>query len=61
MPDESAKKEFAFEEEVPIASEASATPRYTLDELLAQCGTNEPLSEEDRAWIDFPSVVMELL
>ena len=35
--------------------------RYSLDELLAQCGTNELLSEEDRAWIDSPSIGKELL
>jgi antitoxin ChpS len=52
---------FAIEGGVPAAGEASAKPRYTLDELLAQCGTNELLSEEDRAWIDSPSIGKELL
>ncbi|MDR3754668.1 MAG: hypothetical protein P4K93_12520 [Terracidiphilus sp.] len=61
MTDESAKKEFVFEEEAPVAVEPSATPRYTLNELLAQCGANEPISEEDRAWTDFPSLGKELL
>jgi hypothetical protein len=59
MPDESAKK--AFEEEAAAAGKASEKPQYTLDELLAQCATSEPLSEEDRAWIDFPSFGKELL
>jgi antitoxin ChpS len=35
-------------------------PRYTLDELLAQCGPDAPLSDEDRAWIDLPPVGLEL-
>jgi antitoxin ChpS len=26
-------------------------PRYTLDELLAECNPNEAISEEDRVWI----------
>ena len=25
-------------------------PRYTLDQLLAQCDPNAPFSEEDRQW-----------
>jgi antitoxin ChpS len=35
-------------------------PHYTLDELLAQCDGQAPLSEEDREWIDLPSVGREL-
>jgi antitoxin ChpS len=27
-------------------------PRYTLDELLAQCDPDAELAAEDRAWID---------
>jgi antitoxin ChpS len=27
-------------------------PRYTLDELLAQCDPDAELTSEDRAWID---------
>jgi hypothetical protein len=61
MPDESAQKDFAFKGDAPAARGAIEKPRYTLDELLAQCGINEPLSEEDRAWIDFPSAGKELL
>lgn len=34
--------------------------RYTLDELLAQCDPSAPITEEDRAWIDLPSVGREL-
>jgi antitoxin ChpS len=40
-------------------------PRYTLDELLAQCDPNAPtnaapISDEDRAWSDLPPVGLEL-
>jgi antitoxin ChpS len=35
-------------------------PRYTLDELLAQCGRRTALSKEDRAWLDLPAVGREL-
>jgi len=36
-------------------------PRYTLDELLAQCDANAELSVEDKAWLDGPAVGGELL
>lgn len=36
-------------------------PRYSLDELLAQCDENEVPSVEDRAWIDAKPVGKELL
>jgi antitoxin ChpS len=61
MPDESAKDAFAFKEEAAVAGEASEKPKYSLDELLTQYGTSEPLSEEDRTWIDSPSLGKELL
>jgi antitoxin component of MazEF toxin-antitoxin module len=61
MLDDCAEKESALREEVPAASKASATAQYTLEELLAQCCTNAPPSEEDRAWIDSPSFGKELL
>jgi antitoxin ChpS len=35
-------------------------PHYTLDELLAQCDAQAPLSDEDREWIELPSVGREL-
>lgn len=35
-------------------------PRYTLDELLAQCDPDAPLSDEDRAWINLPPAGREL-
>jgi antitoxin ChpS len=36
-------------------------PHYTLEELLAQCDTDSPLSPEDRAWLDAPAVGREAL
>ena len=36
-------------------------PRYTLDELLAQCDDHNALSDEDRAWLDAEPVGKELL
>lgn len=38
-----------------------ARRRYTLDELLAQCDPQAPVSEEDRAWLDAPKVGGELI
>lgn len=34
--------------------------RYTIEDLLAQCDPDAPITEEDRAWIDAPSVGREL-
>jgi len=34
-------------------------PRYTLDELLAQCDPNAERSAEDQAWLDAPAVGRE--
>jgi len=36
-------------------------PRYTLDELLAQCDASVEISAEDREWIDARPVGGELL
>jgi antitoxin ChpS len=36
-------------------------PRYTLEELLAESDFSQPLSAEDREWIDAPAVGRELL
>ena len=36
-------------------------PRYTLDELLAQCDSKALMSVEDQAWLDAPAVGSELL
>jgi antitoxin ChpS len=35
-------------------------PRYTLDELLAQCKPGTVISPEDREWLDVPPVGQEL-
>ncbi len=36
-------------------------PRYTLDELLAASDYSQPISPEDREWIDTPPLGGELL
>ena len=36
-------------------------PRYTLDELLAQCDASTALADEDRAWLDDKPMGDELL
>jgi antitoxin ChpS len=41
--------------------EAAARPRYTLDELLAASDYAQPLSPEDREWLDAPAIGKELL
>lgn len=41
--------------------EPQKRPRYSLEELLAQCDSNVEMSEEDREWIDAPAVGKELL
>ena len=46
-------------------AEAPANPihsrkgRYNLSDLMAQCDANAPLSVEDRAWLDAPTVGRE--
>ncbi|MGD0960573.1 MAG: AbrB/MazE/SpoVT family DNA-binding domain-containing protein [Methylomonas sp.] len=36
-------------------------PRYSLDELLAQCETSAEITAEDRAWLDSGAVGGELI
>ena len=36
-------------------------PKYTLEELLAQCDYSQPMSAEEREWLDAPAVGRELL
>lgn len=36
-------------------------PHYTLDELMAQCDLDAPLSEQEQAWLDDKSVGREIL
>lgn len=40
--------------------EPQRRPRYTLDELLAQCDPDAPLTVEDRKWLDAPAAGDEL-
>ena len=40
--------------------EAQSKPQYSLDELLAQCDLNAPITEDDQAWLDIKSVGNEL-
>jgi antitoxin ChpS len=35
-------------------------PRYTLEDLLAASDCTDPLTEEERAWVDAPSVGREI-
>ena len=44
-----------------LVVEPPSRPRYTLDELLAQCDASVEISEEDRAWLDNSQVGSELL
>jgi antitoxin ChpS len=41
--------------------EPQQRPRYTLDELLAQCNPDAPQGQEERAWLDDRPVGGELL
>ena len=41
--------------------EPTLRPRYSLDELLAQCDASAEFSAEDRVWLDSKPVGNELL
>lgn len=41
--------------------EPQPKPRYSLDELLAQCNPDDPISPEDREWVDAPRAGGELI
>jgi antitoxin ChpS len=41
--------------------EPQQRPRYTLDELLAQCNPKAPRSKEEREWLDGKRVGRELI
>lgn len=43
-----------------LVVEPTLRPRYSLDELLAQCDESAEVSVEDRAWLDSNSVGSEL-
>lgn len=44
-----------------LVIEPEARPRYSLDDLLAQCDETAPTSAEDRAWVEAKPVGRELL
>lgn len=44
-----------------LVVEPQPRPRYTLDELLAQCDASAELTGADRAWIDEARVGDELI
>ncbi|MBN7123186.1 antitoxin [Erwinia billingiae] len=41
--------------------EPQKRPRYSLEELLAQCDPKAEMSEEDREWMDTPVAGKEVL
>ena len=41
--------------------EPQKRPRYSLEELLAQCDPQAEMSEEDREWMDTPVAGKEIL
>ena len=41
--------------------EPKSPPRYTLEELLAQCDPHAPEPENDQTWTDAPAVGRELI
>lgn len=44
-----------------LVVEPSARPRYTLDELLAQCDPLAELTAQEREWLDAPAVGNEVI
>ena len=44
-----------------LVIEPQARPRYTLAELLAASDYSQPLSPEEREWVDAPAVGRELI
>ena len=44
-----------------LVVEPTPRPRYSLDELLAQCDESAEISAEDRAWLDNAPAGRELL
>jgi antitoxin ChpS len=44
-----------------LVVEPTPRPRYSLDELLAQCDASAEVSAEDQAWLDSKPVGSELL
>ena len=44
-----------------LVVEPTLRPKYSLDELLAQCDASAEISAEDRTWLDSKPVGSELL
>jgi len=44
-----------------LVVEPQLRPRYTLDELLAQCNPNAPRGSKEREWLDAKPVGGELI
>jgi antitoxin ChpS len=44
-----------------VAVVTHARPKYTLEELLAQCDLDAPFSEEELEWMNAPSVGREII
>ena len=44
-----------------LVIEPNPRPRYSLDELLAQCDASAEVNAEDREWIDAKPIGSELL
>lgn len=44
-----------------LVVEPKARPRYTLDQLLAECDASAEITAEDREWLDAKPVGGELL
>ncbi len=40
--------------------EPQSKPQYSLEELLAQCNPNAPITKDDRVWLDVKPVGNEL-
>jgi len=43
-----------------LVVEPQARPRYTLDELLAECDASADMTPEEREWLEAPVVGSEL-
>ncbi|CDN57351.1 SpoVT/AbrB domain-containing protein (plasmid) [Neorhizobium galegae bv. officinalis bv. officinalis str. HAMBI 1141] len=44
-----------------IVASPQTRPKYTLDELLAQCDLDAPFTEEDLEWLNDPPVGREII
>ncbi len=44
-----------------VVEPAIRRPRYTLDELMAQCDSEAPMSEQEQAWLNDAAVGREIL